>query len=436
MLRINLVLFGLTALFWLAGVFFFPFELNSRGIQHQIFLLTGLAAWFLWAEALVIAARPRWIERVAGEPLDRLMGAHRKLGWGMAAASLLHVAAPVFVAFLPVEQVSGMAERPVMGSLAEAVWIWLHPLGALTGILLTLYLIRVIWRDARRASGKLDWTRWEKSHRAWAWVYLFFILHAVRLMKETELAMPLGWLNVAVTLLGAWAAVSIIRRRPGSALRAMGEVVSVQRSEGEFVLVAKSALARSVRPGEFAYLSLPCDREDPHPFTVVAADPGKGTVSFWIKEAGDWTRALAARKPGSELEIEGPWGSFLPVWEAGGPQSWIAGGLGLAPFIAWLEAAAARRRSTGEAPRATLWWFVRHAGREPFLPEAKRLAEAAGIELRVFETGDDHRGADPALVIPPGTERVEVCGSRAFALAFRRRWKELGGQGAFRSEAC
>lgn len=103
MLRINLPLFGIAFAFYLVGIWFFPFEMNSRGIQHQLFLWTGLIAWYLYAEALVIASRPAWLERLAGEPLDRLMQGHKKLGHAMALAVFLHIIAPLVVMALPVE---------------------------------------------------------------------------------------------------------------------------------------------------------------------------------------------------------------------------------------------------------------------------------------------------------------------------------------------
>lgn len=436
MLRINLVLFLLLAVFYLIGIAVFPFETNSRGVQHQIFLLTGIASWLLWAEALVIASRPKSIERIAGEPLDRLMQCHRQLGWGMAAAGALHAAAPLIVMALPIEQVSGMAERPVIRNAAEAVWIWLHPIAALLGIVLTLFMLRVIYSDASHALGFRSWDKWERTHRAWAWLFLLFIPHSLRLMKETEMIMPLGFFNLAVTAVGAWAAVRILRHRPGIDLRREASVERIERLGSEAIVTLRSPLAAKARAGQFFYLSLPGDRCDPHPFTLMRADAAKGTLAFWVKTVGGWTERLAALGRGSAVFAEGPWGTFLPVLDAPGAQVWIAGGLGLAPFIPWLEAAAERREGGGSIPRVTLWWFVHERSGEPMLPAVENLARRAGAALRVFETGPEHRRADPKDVLGGRPERVEVCGSRAFAEAFRAHWKALGAGGLYRSEAC
>lgn len=436
MLRINIPLFGIALAFYLVGIWFFPFEMNSRGIQHQLFLWTGLIAWYLYAEALVIASRPAWIERLAGEPLDRLMQGHKKLGHAMALAVFLHIIAPLVVMALPVEQVSGMGKHD-MSTVWKAIWIWLHPIAALSGMVFTVWLVRVVWADVKRGLGKLGWDAWEKTHRAWAWLFLLFIPHSLRLMKETELFMPLGWLTMAVTVAGAAAAVSILKHRPGKAKRAEAEVASVRPMGDELILSLKTPLAASVRAGQFVYISFPGEKEDPHAFTVMKADAEKGELVFWIKAVGSWTRALLEKKPGERAFAEGPWGSFHPDFsDAAGPQVWVAGGLGLAPFIPWLAEAAERRRAGGAVPPVTLWWLVRDRGGEAMLPEIERMAKAAGAALRVFESGTSHRRADPKDIFPEGTARAEVCGSAAFARAFRQRWKELGFSGVYRSEAC
>ena len=436
MLRMNGLLIGLALLFYLVGICVFPFEMNSRGVQHQLFLLTGLAAWFAWAEALVIASRPAWIERLAGEPLDRLMQGHKRLGRIMAAAAFLHVITPLIVMALPIKQISGMSPHDT-GTVLKFIWVWLHPLAALSGMIATVWVARVIWLDARRAMKKMPWDAWEKAHRAWAWLFLLFIPHSLRLMKESELLMPLGWLNIAVTAAGAIAAVSILRHHAGKARRASAIVREADCRGDELLLQLKTPLAASIRPGAFAYLSLPGEDAEPHPFTVVSAEPEKGVLGFWIKKAGSWTGSLAGLKPGDPILVEGPWGSFHPDFSHPSEgQAWLAGGMGLAPFMAWMTEAS-RRRAAGEAlPRITLWWFVRDKRAEPILPEVEAVALRAGIALRVFETGTDHRRPDPAEVLSPEAGRVEVCGSEAFARAFKASWKALGRKGVFRSEAC
>ena len=424
MLRLNLVAFCLFAAAYALGLAAFPPEFTTRDVNHQLFLVTGLAAWVLMAECLVIAARPAWIERAAGVPLDRLARAHRTLGWACFAAVALHCLAPFIGGLLPARPVPMMDEH-VMDTFWQAVWIWLHPIGALTGILATLWALRVVFADVSRARGKLAWDAWERIHRGWAWVFLALALHSLRLMKETEMIMPLGWLNAAVTAAGCWAAASILLRRPGSAKRTQARV-SASRREGDLLLLSVSTpLAAVARPGQFAYLSLPADTEDPHPFTVTGSDPSRGELSFWIRVSGDWTRRLASLAPGEPLRAEGPWGSFVPDWGTPGAQLWIAGGIGIAPFIAWLSEAAARRAAGGEIPRITLLWSVHDAQGQPGLGLVRAACEKAGATLRVHGSAALGR-LDPERAIGEDTALLAACGKPAMVRALGAAWRRSG----------
>ncbi len=66
---------------------------------------------------------------------------------------------------------------------------------------------------------------------------------------------------------------------------------------------------------------------------------------------------------GSAMQIEGPYGCFdLPQSLDGREQIWIAGGIGVTPFLAWLEALQARPE---QAPDVDFYYSVRRAPRPP-----------------------------------------------------------------------
>jgi predicted ferric reductase len=96
------------------------------------------------------------------------------------------------------------------------------------------------------------------------------------------------------------------------------------------------------RPGQFAFLSLPgLGLGEAHPFTITAPPQSSGCIRFSIKPLGDWTRRLPERlAPGATVEVEGPYGRF--DFRKGGPkQIWVAGGVGITPFLAWAQSLAA-----------------------------------------------------------------------------------------------
>ena len=52
-----------------------------------------------------------------------------------------------------------------------------------------------------------------------------------------------------------------------------------------------------------------------------------------MKALGDFTTSLKHLKPGTIAEIEGAFGRFIPARYGDAPQVWIAGGIGITPFL-------------------------------------------------------------------------------------------------------
>ena len=71
---------------------------------------------------------------------------------------------------------------------------------------------------------------------------------------------------------------------------------------------------------------------------------------------------------GLPATLHGPYGMFDHT--LGGPrQIWIAGGIGIAPFLGWLS------HPSGTLPRADLFYCAPTADDAPFLPELTAAAE-------------------------------------------------------------
>lgn len=81
---------ALTTAAWLFGLWVDPPALNGRGVTHEVFYWNGVLAWGFMAMAIVIAARPAWLERVTKTPLDELYRWHRTLGFWALGLSVVH----------------------------------------------------------------------------------------------------------------------------------------------------------------------------------------------------------------------------------------------------------------------------------------------------------------------------------------------------------
>lgn len=94
-------------------------------------------------------------------------------------------------------------------------------------------------------------------------------------------------------------------------------------------------IAARARPGQFVYIK-PHGLRDPalrRAFSVLDADPARGTVSVYFEIKGAGTRALAGLKAGDPLSVLGPLGNGFPLDEAGPVNVLVAGGCGIAPLV-------------------------------------------------------------------------------------------------------
>ena len=91
---------------------------------------------------------------------------------------------------------------------------------------------------------------------------------------------------------------------------------------------------------------------------------------------------------GQQAQIEGPFGRFtLPPAEAH-PHYWIAGGIGITPFIAWLEKLAERGE---QRPQTRLIYCVARHEDLLFAERLRQLTQACGIQLQLLERDRDPR---------------------------------------------
>ena len=108
---------------------------------------------------------------------------------------------------------------------------------------------------------------------------------------------------------------------------------------GQFVFVSfRSSRSTSVHPFELSFerqvfsIRAGESRNQFHPFSITSA-PDEPTLRITVKAVGDYTRALRLLEAGAEAVVEGPYGSFSRGTGREPRQIWIAGGIGVTPFL-------------------------------------------------------------------------------------------------------
>ncbi len=405
--------------------------MNAWGIRQHALHLTGLWSVALMSLAMVLATRPVWLETPLGG-MDRVYRTHKWTGILAVSFAALHWL--VEMSDDVVKALFGRAgrlSREHGDGVLEAMRDFGEDLGEWAIYALLAMLVVTLWK-------RLPFHLWRHVHRVMPVLYLMLAVHAAFLAPLHWWVSPAGALLAILLAAGSSAAVVALRGRIGRS-RAVSGVVEAVSEPGPGVTEVVCRLDEGWvghHPGQFAFVTF--DRlEGAHPFTIASADRGDRRLSFQIKALGDYTRGLAGKlRRGQAVRIEGPYGRFQPPkGRRLAEQVWIAGGIGVTPFLAWLESLQAGPEA---APDADLHYCTRKSDGDPFIPRLEALcAGLPSVRLHVHasDRGQALTAATLAGQLRGRRPEIWFCGPRGFGEALNTGLRERGLHPAFHQEA-
>ncbi|MEY4754215.1 MAG: hypothetical protein RJA44_1890, partial [Pseudomonadota bacterium] len=359
--------------------------------------------------------------------LDKMYRLHKWLGIGGLTMSVLHWAlckSPRYLIDL------GWLERPARRPRPELADPLQKLLASQRGLAETMgeyafYVLLVLLAVALLR--RFPYKHFLNLHRLLPLVYLVLVFHSVVLLKFSSWLSPLGLTMVVLMAVGSVSAVIALLRRIGAGQRRRATVEAVELHPDSQVLRVDLKLEpgwRGHRAGQFAFLRFDGHREGAHPYTIASAWQADDRLFFLIKQSGDYTRTLAERlRAGDSVELEGPYGRF----DFSGQrqrQIWVAGGIGISPFIARLQALALQ----GGHAAVDLFWATRRIEAEP-LRRLQEDAERAGVRLHLLLDGRDQPLTLQRIQASvPDWQQSEVwfCGPSGFGRAILNQLRAAG----------
>lgn len=178
--------------------------------------------------------------------------------------------------------------------------------------------------------------KWIVVHRLFGWILPIILVHALLANAQVTHIIPLF---IYMLLLAEIGFISFLIRSVFDFLihryrYTVAEVISVTPAVTELVL-KPTGIPMNYTPGQFAYLRLKSKVVDaePHPYSFTTANNGP-YIRFAIKNLGDYTASLKDIAVGTQALLEGPYGNFSMHNSKRAKQVWIAGGVGITPFLA------------------------------------------------------------------------------------------------------
>jgi predicted ferric reductase len=405
----NLFIVGLVILnvvVWLV----FPPENDGREnfIRQYAGEVIGSNNIILMAVSLFLSTRPKWAEPYFGG-LDKMYVTHRHTA---TAAFLL-----IFVHILTVP----ISAHWVLGNYLAVI--------AATGIV-TLVLLSLAPRIPylNRITGG-TYEGWKNLKK---YIGIFFIIayiHALTIANPLNAFIAINWVQVFF-IIGAvsYLYTEVFGRFFKKYLPYTVEAVNHPNgSTTEVVMRAKKAPIQKQRAGQFLFVRFPGERtlNEAHPFTISSA-PQEDVLRLTVKASGDFTRALfAGLKPGMDAVVEGAHGMF--DYKTGGQkQIWIAGGIGLTPFLSFLRAMDGNLKQDVD-----LYYTVRHKEEALFLDEIEAAAKKNScLKAHVrFSATEGSLSIDEIVKNTGGNvsgHHVYMCGPLPMVQAFEKKFLALG----------
>jgi predicted ferric reductase len=377
--------------------------------------LCGVEAVLLFSCALVLATLLRPIERAFGG-LDEVALWHRRL----ASAGVLLLFPHIALVSSPKDPFEtalghGLGDVAFAGLLILAAWALAPRLRAAR------------WPGPIRRMARATYERWLTAHRLTGVFVALAVAHAaiVDPVLHRSTLLLVVFLMIGCTGVAAYLYRELLARYFVAIYDyAVSDVRRLNESTLEVDLSAQHDKLRFA-PGQFVFLAFGGSGGwQRHPFTV-SSGAQERHLRVTIKALGDYTGELGDQlRPGVPAKVAGPFGGF--DYRSGGHQQiWIAGGVGITPFMSWI------RSMDGSFDRdVDFYYSVGRRSEAVYLDEI----EAAGARHKSFRahlvSSDEDgllTGARVIAEVPHGASPwVYLCGPPAMTAALSKDLHRLG----------
>lgn len=387
--------------------------------------MLGAVAVLLMSIGLVLISTLPWVEQWF-DGIDRAAIWHRSVMIAGIVILFLHIA----LASNPNTTMTGeaLAGLGMSGLVVMVGWAILPRWRMLTPVFFHTFIARMsklqIGETVRKRFGGYE--VWRSFHRTTGLFLAMGFLHG--LLDGTAFSTPvLRWSYVVIggIGLGFYAYRELLSRYfvPTHDY----QVEAIQPITGGLNEIIMRPLGRRLAfvPGQFALLYLEGkDGWHRHPFTISSA-PSERNIRVTVKALGDFTTNInQVIEPGMPAVIGNAHGRF-DHRRGTQNQIWVAGGVGIAPFLSWLRAT-----DTIALPKR-IDLFYTAVGPAPFSDEIKATArQHASLRVHIIDSAVDGRLTTEQILASlesdPRDLSVFMCGPGKMVSAFQRQLVKAG----------
>jgi predicted ferric reductase len=376
----------------------------------QVSALIGLA---MFSVSLILISRIPFLEPYFGG-LDRIFQAHRHLGIFGFLLMLIHPLA-LAVRFIPVSVTeAGKFLVPSADDVPKTL-----------GIIALLLMMGLI--------GATLFAHWRyqvllKTHRVLGIAFMFGVAHALFIPSDISgnIVLTVYCGGLALFAIGAYLYRTVLKGAIPKHHYVVKQVRALSSQVTEVTLDPVNT-PLTFKPGQFVFVSFKdaVVGREVHPFSISSA-PHERELRLTIKALGDWTSVVSKLSRGVSAEIEGPFGGFTEARAETDNEVWVAGGIGITPFLSRARALA----KTGTHKHIDFYYTAQNQHEMLFLPELLGIAEQ-NPSMRIIPHVADTDGFLTATAMQEksgslGLRDIFVCGPPMMMQSIIRQCRELG----------
>ncbi|MFZ3015979.1 MAG: ferric reductase-like transmembrane domain-containing protein [Minisyncoccia bacterium] len=310
---------------------FFLEPLNYRFLDINSFTtslgqITGLLGMLLFSVNLILSNRLIFFDTFFSG-LHHSYNIHKWLGTLSFSLLLFH---PLF---LVVKYISISLQSAAMFLLPNGYFPVTLGIIALFGMIVLICITFYL---------KIKYHIWKFSHKFLVLVFVFAILHTILISSDISRDLFLRYYIIFFAMLGL---ISGIHR---SFLRFLFnydfkyKVIGTKIFNNNVIEIELESNGKSIGfyPGQFIFIKFISDvkgiSRESHPFSV-SSSLLENNLKITVKSLGDFTNNLINLNVGAKVKIEGPFGKFFENRNPNKKEIWIAGGVGITPFLSLIR---------------------------------------------------------------------------------------------------
>lgn len=409
----------ITILAWSFDLWLYPIPWKIYPIRKELINVTGVIAFVMMSMIMLLAVRPKWLDQKIG--LDKMYHLHKWAGiWAIIFAGLhygIKLAKPLLLYF--VEQGPKLkGAKPELTGIAAF-------LNDYTGVakiageyivyFLLVVLVLTLWQ-------KFSYKFWRYLHKLMGPVFLILAFHAVILTPWNYWTQPIGlWVAFAI-ILGSICALISIFGLIGQRHTFSGTITSIKHYNNLVEVTCQLSGQWQHQAGQYAFFKHDA-LEGAHPFTISSSDQGDNIVRFSIKALGDYTNHLQTHlKINDKVEIEGPYGLFNYQDSNATQQIWIGAGIGITPFIAWVESMI---QNKDHSKQVDLYYCIRDEEEAIYAQYLNQLcSQLPNVNLHIhYSNLQGYLTPDILIQNSEHTNDIWFCGPNAFIHSLKSGFK-------------